>query len=54
MLGEGERLDEIYNAIERRVAVNPEHFHTVVKVIKKQELKDVGDQMEGNILKLFL
>ena len=54
MRTEGEKLEEIYKALERRVATNPEHFHTLLEVLKHEEaLKDVGEQMEGNILKLF-
>ena len=51
MRTEGEKLEEIYKALERRVAVNPGHFHTLLEVLKNEPaLKDVGNQMEGNII----
>ena len=43
-LTKGEQLQEIYDVLESRVSVNPQHFHTLVEI---PALKDVGDHMKG-------
>jgi hypothetical protein len=46
-----EKLNELFKAIERRVTVTPEVFHTVIQVLKNDPaLKALGEKMNGKIL----
>jgi hypothetical protein len=43
-----EKLNELFKAIERRVTVTPEVFHTVIQVLKNDPaLKALGEKMNG-------
>ena len=45
---EDDRLQGIYEAVERHVSANPLHFHTLVEILQREPaLKDVGDHMKG-------
>ena len=46
-----EKLNELFNAIERRVTNNPAVFHEVIQVLKDDPaLKALGVKMNGKIL----
>ena len=47
-LTDDERLDVVWQALERRVAVDPSDFHSVVEILHNElPMKKLGDHMQG-------
>ena len=47
-LTDGEKLQEIFKALERRVFINPEHFKTLLQVLRDESAtKEVAEIMKG-------
>ena len=47
-LTDDERLDAVWKALERRVAVDPSDFHLVVGILHNEPaMKKLGDYMQG-------
>ena len=48
MLTDGEKLEEVFTFLERRVSTDARIFHELLKVLQEEPaLKGVADQMQG-------
>ena len=44
----GQKMEEIFQTMERRVSASPAHFHTLVQVLKEEPaMRTVGETMQG-------